>query len=107
MQYVGQMHDIAVPIPNGTLSKMDEERLREAFFTRYRDLFQRAATLPVEALTWRVTVSASAYSPFSAKPQQTAAKQAKKGERNAWFPEFREYVTTDVYDRYALIPGTK
>ena len=105
MQYVGQMHDISVPIPNGTLTKNDEERLHEAFFTRYRDLFQRAAVLPVEALTWRVTVSALAYSPLAAKPNQKVAKRDKKAERKAWFPEFRDYVTTDVYDRYALNPG--
>ena len=105
MQYVGQMHDISVSIPNGRLTKNDEERLREAFFTRYRDLFQRAATLPVEALTWRVTVSAAAYSPLTSKPQTKAGKREKKGERKAWFSEYRDYVSTDVYDRYALNSG--
>jgi N-methylhydantoinase A len=105
MQYVGQMHDVSVPIPNGRLEKRDEERLREAFFARYRDLFQRAAVLPVEALTWRVTVSAPAHSPFGAKSQGKATATSKKGVRKAWFPEFGDYVETDVHDRYALNPG--
>jgi N-methylhydantoinase A len=105
MQYIGQMHDISVPIPKGRLGKHDEERLREAFFDRYRDLFQRAAVLPVEALTWRVTVSAPAHSPFDVKPERSAASKSKKGERNAWFPEFSDYVVTDVHNRYAVNPG--
>lgn len=105
MQYIGQMHDVSVSIPNGQLGKRDEERLREAFFARYRDLFQRAAVLPVEALTWRVTISAPAHSPFDVEPQCRAAVTSKKGERKAWFPEFGDYVTTAVHDRYALNPG--
>jgi N-methylhydantoinase A len=105
MQYVGQMHDVSVPIPNSRLGPQDEERLREAFFTRYRDLFQRAAVLPVEALTWRVTVSGPGHSPFGAKSQKTAKAKSKKGVRRAWFPEFGDYVETDVHDRYALGPG--
>ncbi len=105
MQYVGQMHDISVPIPNGVLGIDDEERLRQAFLTRYRDLFQRAARLPIEALTWRITVSVAAPTPFLAKPLRGLAKPAKKGERKAWFPEIRDYVTTDVFDRYLLAPG--
>jgi N-methylhydantoinase A len=105
MQYVGQMHDISVPIPNGILGIDDEERLGEAFLTRYRDLFQRAARLPVEALTWRVTVSSAAPTPFLAKLAQGPSKPAKKGERRAWFPEFHDYVPTDVFDRYLLTPG--
>ena len=104
MQYTGQMHDVSVPIPNGKLRKKDEERLREAFFARYRDLFQRAAILPVEALTWRVTVSGPGHSPFDVKPTRSAAATAKKSERRAWFPEFGDYVNTAVYDRYALNP---
>ena len=105
MQYIGQMHDVSVQIPNGTLGERDEARLREAFFARYRDLFQRAAVLPVEALTWRVTVSAPSHSPFDLKPQRSPATTSKKGVRQAWFPEFGDYVATAVYDRYSLNPG--
>jgi N-methylhydantoinase A len=105
MQYVGQMYDISVPIPNGPLGLRDEERLRQAFLSRYRELFQRAALLPIEALMWRVTVSATAPRPALGAPAEADYRAAKKGERKAWFPEFRDYVTTDVLDRYSLSPG--
>src|SRR5690606_9700064 len=39
MQYVGQMHDISVPLPEGPLGEGDGATLRAAFFARYRDLF--------------------------------------------------------------------
>ena len=42
MQYLGQMHDIAVSIPLGTLGGADESRLREAFYGRDEQLFSRS-----------------------------------------------------------------
>jgi N-methylhydantoinase A len=105
MQYIGQMNDIAIPIPNGILAASDLQHLRDAFFDRYRDLFQRAANLAVEALTWRVTVSAPAHDPFQAELKPSTATPVRRSSRNAWFPETGGYVMTDVFDRYTLAPG--
>ena len=106
MQYSGQMHDIAVPIPGGCLGQDDEVRLRDAFYERYLDLFERVVTrIPVEALTWRVTVSAPAPH-LDLRWRHHESSRAQKGERPAFFPESRGYVTTPVYDRYALATGT-
>ncbi|MGG5822705.1 hydantoinase/oxoprolinase family protein [Falsiroseomonas sp. HW251] len=104
MQYVGQMHDISVPMPDGDLTEADYPRLRAAFFSRYRDLFHRTAELQVEALNWRVTVSAPP-PPLDLVLRQPAAGAAQKGERLAYFPEAEGYVLTPVYNRYALAPG--
>jgi N-methylhydantoinase A len=45
----------------------------------------------------------------SGAPTAQAAKSAKirpvKGSRMVYFPEFREFRPTVVYDRYALEPG--
>ena len=105
MQYVGQMHDIAVNVPSGRLRPADEDGLRQAFYVRYRELFQRVVTrVPVEALTWRVTVSAPAPE-IDLRWRPTApAVNARKGERPAYFPE-RGFLTTPIFDRYALRPG--
>ena len=105
MQYVGQMHDIAVPIPTGKLGPGDETRLREAFHSRYEELFQRVNTrVPVEALTWRVTASASAQA-IDLRVGTGRAGPVLKGERMAYFPESGGYVATAVLDRYTLRPG--
>jgi N-methylhydantoinase A len=107
MQYLGQMHDIAVSIPLGKLGRADESRLREAFYGRYEELFQRVVTrIPVEALTWRVTVSAPApHLNLRRVPDGSGA--ARKGVRPAFFPEAGTYVATPVYDRYAMGSGDR
>jgi N-methylhydantoinase A/oxoprolinase/acetone carboxylase beta subunit len=106
MQYLGQMHDIAVPIPNGTLTAQDEPRLRDAFYGRYKELFERVVTrIPVEVLTWRVTVSAPAPHLSLKWRAGSSTGAALKGERLAFFPESGRHVPTPVYDRYALRPG--
>lgn len=106
MQYLGQMHDIAVPIPLGKLGPTDELRLQEAFYAQYKELFRRVVTrIPVEALTWRVTVSAAAPH-INLRHIATATKRdARKSERQAFFVEQQDGILTPVYDRYALCPG--
>lgn len=105
MQYVGQMHDVAIPLPAGPLTAVHGPAMREAFFAVYRDLFHRTAELPVEALTWRVTVSAPP-PPLDLVLRQTTRGTALKGERLAYFPEAEGYLRTPVYNRYALAAGT-
>jgi len=103
MQYLGQMHDISVPVPGGQLGPDDGPRLREAFYDQYRGLFQRVVTrIPVEVLTWRVTCSASAPH-IALKPVGgSAATPTAKGRRLAYFPEHPQGVDVPVFDRYAL-----
>jgi len=105
MQYVGQMHDIAVPVPPGVLGSADGPRLHAAFRARYGELFQRTVALPVEALTWRVTVSAQAPEIDLERRVRGAGGDARKGERRAYFAETRGSLPTVVYDRYKLRPG--
>jgi N-methylhydantoinase A len=107
MQYLGQMHDIAVPVPAGQLGPDDGPRLLQAFYDQYKGLFQRVVTrIPVEALTWRVICSASAPQ-IHLKPVGTgAAAPAGKGRRRAFFAEHPEGIEVPVFDRYALTQDT-
>jgi len=105
MQYVGQMHDIAVPLPAAALEAGDGAALRQAFFARYRELFHRTAELQVEALNWRVTVSAPP-PPLDLVLRQPEEGVPQKGERLAYFPDAEGYLRTPVYNRYALGAGT-
>jgi N-methylhydantoinase A/oxoprolinase/acetone carboxylase beta subunit len=106
MQYVGQMHDIAVPVPPGALGADIGDRMRAAFEARYLELFQRTVSrIPIEALTWRVKVSAPAPAIDLRWRGPRAAAAAGKGERPLYFPEANGFVAAAVYDRYALKPG--
>jgi len=106
MQYVGQMHDIAVPLPAGKLAAGDEARLREAFHARYKELFERVVTrIPVEVLTWRVAATAPAPHLSLKWRADSASGPAAKGTRMAFFPQAGRYLPTPVYQRYGLKPG--
>jgi len=70
MRYLGQGHELAIPLPERDLAAGDAAMLREAYETRYRAQYGlRIADVPVEFLTWTVTVSA----PEPAAPAPLAA----------------------------------
>lgn len=59
MRYVGQGHEITVPVPCHRLSQQDNATLREAFETKYREIYHRNVPgAEVEVITWSVLVTA-------------------------------------------------
>jgi N-methylhydantoinase A len=108
MRYVGQGHEIRVPLPAGPLGANHAAVLRTAFEAVYRELYERLGPpLPLEILNWRVvssgprpTVSLSIHASTGGD-----VAQARKGERLAYFPEAGGFVPTPIYDRYRLAPG--
>ena len=110
LRYVGQGHDVKVPIPGGRLSPASLPAIIEAFERVYRQLYGRLADgVGVEAVSWRVVVSGPR--PAAHVRRQTAtsrpdAAAALKGTRPVYFPQFG-YRPTPVYDRYALAPAQR
>ena len=126
MRYVGQGHEVSVPLPEGLLERDDLPKLVAAFEAVYQSLYARKGPdVPLEVINWRVVVSGPSpsfrdsglgtqesgleirNSGLMADPQKPnrAAAEAVKGSRLAYFPEYSRYVDTPVYDRYALAPG--
>jgi N-methylhydantoinase A len=83
----------------------------ETFEQVYRRLYERLATgNPVEALSWRMIVSAPRPNlPLerlsSIADGSATAGEAVKGERSIYLPEERGMRSVPVYDRYRLAPG--
>ena len=106
MRYIGQGHEIAVPLPQLALDPSRRgEALEAAFQSAYLQLYQRPGP-PVrqEVLNWRVTVSGPRpHVELLVEATGTAAPE--KGERNAYFPELGGFAPTPVLDRYGLKPG--
>jgi N-methylhydantoinase A/oxoprolinase/acetone carboxylase beta subunit len=108
MRYVGQGHEVECAVPTGRLSADSLPAITASFEAAYGALYHRLPQgVPIEALNWRVTVSAP-------PPRLTfggvagaagPAKSAVKTHRRAWFAERDGWVDTPVYDRYALGPG--
>jgi N-methylhydantoinase A len=109
LRYVGQGHQVKVPIPDGPLDTSMEPKLLAAFEDEYRRLYGRTAEgNPVEAINWRLVAAAptphlpldrlSSGAPF-------VSSQALKGSRRAFVQESGTFEDVPVYDRYALGSG--
>jgi N-methylhydantoinase A len=113
MRYVGQGHEIRVPLPDGDLGEDSVTELETAFETVYRRLYERIAHgNPLEALSWRMIVSG----PRPALPLErlgqreggvTQALDAIKSQRAIYLPEDHAFVEVPVFDRYQLRPGAR
>lgn len=110
MRFVGQGHEILVPLPSGTLGPDHTSALLEEFNAVYKDLYERLGPpVNVEVINWRVVSSGP-------KPDvmleirrdfddARTASDCLKGSRQAYFPETGGYTSTPIYDRYCLQPG--
>ncbi|MGI0029752.1 MAG: hydantoinase/oxoprolinase family protein, partial [Nitrososphaera sp.] len=106
MRYVGQGHEVEAPVPTGHLTAASLPDITRAFEASYRALYHRLPQgVPIEALNWRVTVSAPPPALAFGGGGAAAASGPVKTSRRAWFAEAGGWVDTPVYDRYALGPG--
>jgi N-methylhydantoinase A len=108
MRYVGQGHEVRVPLPAGALGPAGAEAIAAAFAQVYQELYDRPGPpVALEVLNWRVVSSGPKPELRLKAPAGGTgdAAAARKGERPAYAPEARGYVATPVYDRYRLAPG--
>ena len=108
MRYVGQGHEVRVPLPPGPLTPASVPALRQAFETEYLRLYGRLGPpVAVEAITWRVVSSGPRPDlRLSTAPEATGdAESARKRTRRAYVPERGGITEVAVYDRYRLGPG--
>jgi len=109
MRYLGQAHEIYVPVPNEPLSGGSAEQLRTAFDRAYEQILHRTnAGYPVEAINWRLhAVGAKPALKLHKVPQQPGQTldDARKPSRLAFFPEYGELRDCPVLNRYRLFEG--
>jgi len=113
IRYVGQASELVVPLPAGPYTAASRAALLAAFEAAYLAAFTRTPpTREVEIINVRVSASleVEGASPAAAAPtapsaRGEAAPQPLKGTRPVYFPEFRDFHATPVYDRYALAAG--
>lgn len=103
MRYVGQGHEANVFLPEGELHEGRIEELEAVFEKTYQELYhQSGPDMPLEALTWRVSLSG----PKPQIPLESFKKddyeKALKGEREVYFDEQGGFIKAPVYDRYLL-----
>ncbi len=109
MRYAGQGYEVEVHLPSLDDPAAVFEQLPRLFAEAYARVFSLSyLDEPIEILHWKVDLS-SASPDFDNRWSLRARKppgDARKGSRNAYFPEAGGYVDCPVYDRYRLDVGT-
>ncbi len=106
MRYVGQGHEIAVPLPDGRLAAADASTIRAAYDAEYARLYDRPVPgSDVEIMSFAVTVATAVPAPaVSPEPVETAAPPPARRQ------PLRDTATGlvadwAVHDRASLAPG--
>jgi N-methylhydantoinase A len=108
MRYTGQGHEIAVPLPQRTLTQKDIAELRERFESGYRTLFERHIPgARIEILSWSVLVSTSTETPEPLRAARTSAAPKVSGAREVWDPAEGRMLSVATYARASIKPGAR
>jgi 5-oxoprolinase (ATP-hydrolysing)/N-methylhydantoinase A len=106
MRLVGQMHEIAVPLPAGTLGADGLDAIHAAFDRVYSARYTHPPEgARFEALNFRVRCAGPVPSLALSGAAGGGSAEKRKGTRHAWFDG--ELLEMPVYDRYALVPGDR
>lgn len=108
MRYLGQGHEIAVPLPAGALRRADAKKLRAEYERRYEAQFGlRIADVPVEFLTWTVGVSTRPPDARRAGTTVRATKARRSGTATVFDPVRGRQEKIPAYQRGELRPGAQ
>ena len=106
MRYIGQGHEITVPLPARPLELADRTHLQEAFEREYRAQFGRTIPdLETEILSWALSVRTQVEPPAPAAPPPKPSRPTPSGQRRLFDAQKGEFVTAAVFRRTDLVPG--
>lgn len=107
MRFIGQGQEIEIPVPADTANW--KEAAERSFVREYENKFGSVAPegVGLEVLTWRVRSTGPVPQTELRFSNPVQSDTYFKCYRNAYFPEANGFVSTPVYDRYSLSPGTQ
>jgi N-methylhydantoinase A len=106
MRYVGQGHEIAVPLPARPLAASDVTAIRAAYDAEYTKFYDRPVPgSDVEVMSYAVTVAT--FPPPAAAPPDAAVLHASEPVRSQKVRDTATGAVADwaVYEREDLAPG--
>jgi N-methylhydantoinase A len=108
MRYLGQGHEISVPLPAGRLTAAHAKKLRAEYEARYERQFGlRIADVPVEFLTWSVNVATAARDASGKRKAVRASKATASGRRRVFDPAAGRLENIPCFQRPELAPGAQ
>lgn len=108
MRYLSQRYEVNVALPEGPLGPELLDKLHDAFYAAYRQHYGREIReVPVETVSWRLTVSGPLPPLAVTWPSQGGADVGvvQKGRRPVVFAGIDTAVDCPVYERGRLFPG--
>ncbi len=110
VRYVGQGHELDVPVPAGHLGPEALGAIRRAHAEVYaaRYGYAEAPGTPLEVTNWKLTTLCVTPKIDLTRHRPAAGgdvRAAQKNERRVYFPETGGFTTCPVFDRYRLGPG--
>ncbi len=106
MRLFGQLHEISVKLPGGTIDDAMMPGIRAAFAAAYAERYTSVYEgVAVQLVSVRVRCHGPIPSLTLAQADRRAAGPLLKGTRRAFFGD--GFVDTPVYDRYALTNGAE
>jgi N-methylhydantoinase A len=106
MRYVGQGHEIAVPLPDGPLQEGVSAALRAIFEREYTALFARSIPqADIEILTWTLNLAARDTSLVTKSSPGKSYPAQSMSTRPVFNPVTGVYEEIAVYQRNELLPG--
>ncbi|MSQ63466.1 MAG: hydantoinase/oxoprolinase family protein [Betaproteobacteria bacterium] len=108
MRYLGQGHEISVPLPARAITAQDAAKLRADYEARYEAQFGlRIADVPVEFLAWSVNVSTGSVNLKLAKFSGKNTRTTSKEKRTVFDPVSGKRQAIASYRRKDLAPGMR
>ena len=109
LRYKGQVHQVSIDVPTGTLADTDLDDILDRWETKYEALYGTGSTYAnaqVELITQRVVASGETRNPT------LSAGMISDGDptvetRDVYWPSPSAFVETDIYDGEALSPGNE
>ena len=106
MRYLGQGHEISIALPKGALRAGDAAKMRAEYESRYEQQFGlRIADVPVEFLTWSVSVSTKPKKEKIEITKQKKSTPASDKKQKVFDPVAGKIEAIPVHERKDLLPG--
>jgi N-methylhydantoinase A len=107
-RYVGQGHEIRIPVPLRKLNNTDGVKLKAKFEALYEQVYGlRIPNQEAEVITWSVTVSSKPQAVKRAGKATAKRPPAPRGKRRVYDPALGKEVSAPVYWRFDMKPGAR
>jgi N-methylhydantoinase A len=108
MRYIGQSHEITVPVQAETFYEADVKTVAATFRREHERLYGYAPEAPQQVVTFRVTAYAKTTAPLGTGPAlPDRGEVGMTGQRRVYFREYGDFTDCPVYDRARLMRGSQ